>query len=88
MYKDLAQEVTVPKLWVTEELRYLRCGFKSQQDPGTLRPLYLAAVMVKILPNLAKIHEDRTKTASQLINELTSDPWGKALSRYGHEVGL
>ena len=27
-------------------------------------------ILVKFRPNLAKIHEDRTKTASQLINEL------------------
>ena len=33
----------------------------------------LLQFLVKIRPNLAKIHEDRTKTASQLINELTSD---------------
>ena len=32
----------------------------------------LLQFLVKIRPNLAKIHEDRTKTASQLINELTS----------------
>ena len=32
----------------------------------------LLLFLVKIRPNLAKIHEDRTKTASQLINELTS----------------
>ena len=32
----------------------------------------LLQFLVKIRPNLAKILEDRTKTASQLINELTS----------------
>ena len=33
----------------------------------------LLQFLVKIRPNLAKMQEDRTKTASQLINELASE---------------